>query len=190
MASFIGSLSSVDQCPRDTVSEFVLVGRSNVGKSSVLNAMANATIARTSKTPGRTRLINLYDFKDFRIADLPGYGYAKVGNQQLHVLSEIIDTYLKNRPNLFGILQICDANVISEQDAAFARKMAPKFKHYYVLLNKTDKQNISVYQNNLDRIAKYLSVKPQQLILISAKKKINIDLVIQTIKKTLKIQNK
>ena len=79
-ANFIISAEKLSQCPEFLLPEFPLLGRSNVGKSSFINALANnKKIAKTSNTPGKTRLINFFDFSNkFMIADLPGYGYAKV----------------------------------------------------------------------------------------------------------------
>ena len=80
---FIISAEKLSQCPETTLSEFPLLGRSNVGKSSFINALANnKKIANTSNTPGKTRLINYFNCSDlFMIADLPGYGYAKVSKE-------------------------------------------------------------------------------------------------------------
>jgi GTP-binding protein len=79
-ANFITSAENLAQCPDFALPEFPLLGRSNVGKSSFINALANnKKIAKTSNTPGKTRLINFFNFSDmFMVADLPGYGYAKV----------------------------------------------------------------------------------------------------------------
>jgi GTP-binding protein len=154
-----------------------LIGRSNVGKSTLINALTGTSIAKTSKTPGRTQLVNFFDLGGYRLVDLPGYGYAKVGMQKHSELAGIIDEYLAHRVNLFAVLQICDANVITKDDVQMSIYCNEKFKHHYVLLNKIDKQNISRYQNNMGKTCQFLHVKPEQIILISAKNKVNLSRV-------------
>jgi GTP-binding protein len=109
-ARFITSASRIEECPRFETQEYAVVGRSNVGKSSLLNALANQkSLARTSHTPGRTQLINYFDFGPFMIADLPGYGYAQVSKaQQAHWRRELA-RYLKQRDSLAGVMHLMDA---------------------------------------------------------------------------------
>jgi GTP-binding protein len=151
-----------------------LIGRSNVGKSTIINALARQSIAKTSKTPGRTQTVNFYDFDKYRLVDLPGYGYLKGSNQLQEQITSIINTYLSERKNLFIVIQVCDANVITPQDVTMSTYLSKKFKHHYVVLNKIDKQSLSIYQNNLKKIANYLRIKEDKVLLVSAKNKINI----------------
>ena len=83
MPSFIKSCFSTKDWMNDDKREICFIGRSNVGKSSLINALANAKIAKTSNTPGRTQLANFYDFEKFRLIDLPGYGFAKVSKSHI-----------------------------------------------------------------------------------------------------------
>jgi GTP-binding protein len=108
---FIISAEKLSQCPETTLSEFPLLGRSNVGKSSFINALANnKKIAKTSNTPGKTRLINYFNCSDlFMIADLPGYGYAKVSKEAQARWQKYLEEYLLNRTQIKSLIQFIDA---------------------------------------------------------------------------------
>ena len=110
-ANFIISVEKLSQCPDFPFAEFPLLGRSNVGKSSFINALANnKKIAKTSNTPGKTRLINYFNFSDkFMIADLPGYGYAKVSKQAQARWQKNLEEYLLNREQIKSLIQFIDA---------------------------------------------------------------------------------
>jgi GTP-binding protein len=185
MANFIKSAAELSQCPHDQRIEVCLVGRSNVGKSSLINALAKKKIALTSKTPGRTQLMNFYDFGSYRIVDLPGYGYAHVSKTTMVTLSNLIMNYLTKRPNIHLVLQICDANVITADDQRVANFLKNRFANYYVILNKIDKQNSNIYKNKLPEIANYLQVNSQQLILLSAIKKSNMGALTNLLKQLI-----
>ena len=110
-ANFIISAEKLSQCPDFSLPEFPLLGRSNVGKSSFINALANnKKIAKTSNTPGKTRLINFFNFADkFTIADLPGYGYAKVSKEAQARWQKYLEEYLLNRSQITSLIQFIDA---------------------------------------------------------------------------------
>jgi len=110
-ANFIISAEKLSQCPDFGFPEFPLLGRSNVGKSSFINALANnKKIAKTSNTPGKTRLINFFNFSDlFMIADLPGYGYAKVSREAQAKWQRYLEEYLLNRKQIKSLIQFVDA---------------------------------------------------------------------------------
>ncbi len=98
-AKFLVSAEKLSQCPNFNLPEFALLGRSNVGKSSFINGLANnKKLAKTSNTPGKTRLINFFNFSDnFIIADLPGYGYAKVSKEAQNRWQKYLEEYLLKR---------------------------------------------------------------------------------------------
>ena len=100
----------ISQYPQINLEEIAFVGRSNVGKSSFINAFLNRkNLARTSSKPGKTRTVNFYNVNnDFRLVDLPGYGYAKVSKSEKEKWKEIIETYLSNRENLLEVILIVD----------------------------------------------------------------------------------
>lgn len=110
-AEFLISAEKLSQCPEYNLPEFPLLGRSNVGKSSFINALANnKKLAKTSNTPGKTRLINFFNFSDkFTIADLPGYGYAKVSREAQAKWQKYLEEYLLNRKQIKSLIQFIDA---------------------------------------------------------------------------------
>ena len=109
-ADFVMSSPDLKHCPRDDLPEVAFCGRSNAGKSSVLNRIANNKgLAKVSRTPGRTRLINFFNVKTGgRIADLPGYGYAKAGKTEQQAWQKAVNRYLSLRENLVGLVLITD----------------------------------------------------------------------------------
>ncbi len=110
-ATFIISAEKLSQCPNFTLPEFPLLGRSNVGKSSFINGLANnKKLAKTSNKPGKTRLINFFNFSDkFTIADLPGYGYAKVSAEAQNKWQKYLEEYLLKREQIKCLIQLIDA---------------------------------------------------------------------------------
>lgn len=109
-ASFIISAEKLSQCPKFTLAEFPLLGRSNVGKSSFINCLSNnKKLAKTSNTPGKTRLINFFNFSEkFMIADLPGYGYAKVSKEAQAKWQRYLEEYLLKREQICSLIQLVD----------------------------------------------------------------------------------
>lgn len=109
-AKFIISASNINNCPNTNLSEFPLLGRSNVGKSSFINCLCNnSKLAKTSNTPGKTRLINFFNFTDkFIIADLPGYGYAKVSKEAQNEWAKNLEEYLIKRKQIASLIQLID----------------------------------------------------------------------------------
>ena len=109
-AKFIISAEKLSQCPNFTLPEFPLLGRSNVGKSSFINCLSNnKKLAKTSNTPGKTRLINFFNFSEkFMIADLPGYGYAKVSKEAQAKWQRYLEEYLLKREQICSLVQLVD----------------------------------------------------------------------------------
>lgn len=109
-AKFLISAEKLSQCPDYTLPEFPLIGRSNVGKSSFINGLANnKKLAKTSNTPGKTRLINFFNFSDkFMLADLPGYGYAKVSKEAQNRWQKYLEEYLLERKQIKSLIQLID----------------------------------------------------------------------------------
>ena len=112
-AKYISSSTSVNNCPNTTLPEFAFIGRSNVGKSSLINMLTNnGRLAMTSSKPGKTILINhfLID-ENWYLVDLPGYGYAKRSKEQVDKLKKMIDNYILHRENLFNLFLLVDSNL-------------------------------------------------------------------------------
>ncbi len=140
-ARFLLSAASVGQYPQDRGREVAFAGRSNAGKSSAINAvLARRALARTSKTPGQTRLINFFDLgAERRIVDLPGYGYARAPQRQRVAWGPLIDA-LRERRSLRGVFLVVDARRgLGESDLALIDWADPKARAVHVLLTKADK---------------------------------------------------
>lgn len=172
---FLKSCSSNKDWPKDTKKEICFLGRSNVGKSSLINALANQKIAKTSNTPGRTQLANFYDFGNYRLIDLPGYGYAKLNKSKHFELSKIISEYIYLRSNLASVFQIIDISVITDLDLEMSNLLANRFALHYIILNKIDKQNKSFFNNNIKNILEKFNKTIDFVIPVSSKEKTNIN---------------
>jgi GTP-binding protein len=106
--TFLKSASQLDQCPTDDKPEVAFVGRSNAGKSSLLNLVMGRQLAKVSQTPGKTRLLNFFDGPDYRLVDLPGYGYASRGFAEREGWRAMIESYLSCRGQLRGLVLAMD----------------------------------------------------------------------------------
>jgi len=148
-ASFTVSAARLDQLPAPTTAEVCFVGRSNSGKSSAINVLTNQRrLAFSSKTPGRTRLINLFGIPDPAepgaflgfLVDLPGYGYASVAREAREEWADVLGGYLRNRPSLAGIVLLIDIRRgVTELDRRLADWIAPTGTPVLALLTKADK---------------------------------------------------
>ncbi|EKD54550.1 MAG: ribosome biogenesis GTP-binding protein YsxC [uncultured bacterium] len=141
-AQFLLSVATVSQLPTDEGVEIAIIGRSNAGKSSVLNQLTqNKKLARVSKTPGRTQLINLFALDEQRrLADLPGYGYAKVPPAMKQRWQALIDTYLRDRECLKGLILVMDIrHPLKAFDQAMLKWSSQCNLAVHILLNKADK---------------------------------------------------
>ena len=164
-----------DQYPPDTMKEIAFAGRSNVGKSSLLNLLTGRKkLAKVSGSPGKTRTINFYLINnEFRIVDLPGYGYAKVAKSMSEDWGRMMDEYFQHRDGLVKVVQLVDIrHDPSKQDV----QMYEYLKHYgldgLVVATKSDKISRNEMQKNLARIRKVLGMnKDDILIPVSALKK-------------------
>jgi GTP-binding protein len=127
--------------PKDGLSEICLAGRSNVGKSSVINRLSPGNPAKISSTPGCTRLLNVYrEESGFYVVDLPGYGYAKVPGTERMRWASWIDAYLSGREQLAGVVLVVDARHPGlENDVAMAEWLAHLGRRFIVAVNKSDK---------------------------------------------------
>lgn len=141
---FLLSVADIKQLPADNGREVAIVGISNAGKSSVLNCITkNKHIARVSKTPGRTQFINFFAIDDKRrIADLPGYGYAKVPLAVKQKWQKSIDAYLSNRKSLCGMIVVMDIrHPLKPLDSQLLAYCAAVNLPVHILLNKADKMS-------------------------------------------------
>ena len=170
------------QYPEDNMIEIAFAGRSNVGKSSLLNLLTNRkSLARVSGSPGKTRTINFYRINDeFRIVDLPGYGYAKASKAEQATWGDMREKYLENRQGLKVVAQLVDVrHAPSKQDL----QMYDYLKYYgldgLVILTKADKVSRNELNKNTAMIRKALDLKPEdRTIAVSALKKTGCDVLL------------
>ena len=177
------------QYPEDNVKEIAFAGRSNVGKSSLLNLITGRkALARVSGSPGKTRTINFYNINgDFRIVDLPGYGYARVSKSVTENWGDMMEQYFSARHGLIKTVQLVDIrHEPSKQDI----QMYEYLKHYgldgLVVATKADKISRNQMNKNISVIRKALGMKPEdKVIACSALKKTGQDELLDEIERLL-----
>ncbi len=173
--------------PEDNLPEIAFAGRSNVGKSSLLNLLTNRkSLARVSGAPGKTRTINFYRINDeFRIVDLPGYGYAKISKSVSENWGDMMEEYFQNRQSLKKVVQLVDIrHAPSAQDV----QMYEYLRHYgldgLVVATKADKVSRNEMQKCIKTIRTVLKLEPDDLVIpVSALKKQGHDNLLAEIEK-------
>lgn len=171
-AEFITSAVKPDQYPQSQLPEIAFAGRSNVGKSALINTLVNRRrLVKTSSTPGRTQLINFFSINEaFMLVDLPGYGYARVPEAVRKSWGPMIETYLKERPLLKGVVLIMDVRRIpGAEETNFIAWLAYYRIASILILTKADKLSKTKLLQQQKAIAAVLSVDPEDLVLFSAK---------------------
>ena len=167
-AELVAVTAKREQYPPEDMYEIAFVGRSNVGKSSLLNLLTNRkALARVSGNPGKTRTINFYEINGaFRIADLPGYGYAKVSKSISATWGVMIDTYLRDRRKLIKVVQLID---IRHAPTALDIQMYEYLKHHrldgLVVATKADKISRNETAKSIAQIRKTLGMHPEDLVI-------------------------
>jgi GTP-binding protein len=153
-ATFMLSAAKVDQCPDDEGFEVAFAGRSNAGKSSALNTLTHASLARTSKTPGRTQLLNFFNLdEDRRLVDLPGYGYAKVPIPLKLHWQRHLEAYLGSRESLKGLILMMDIrHPMTDFDLLMLDWSIASHMPMHILLTKADKLTYGAAKNTLLKI--------------------------------------
>lgn len=157
-ARFLLSCARLEQLPADGLPELAFAGRSNAGKSSALNRLCgHNALARVSKTPGRTQMINLFEVPGGRFADLPGYGYAKVSQDLRRDWGELIGRYFKIRANLCGVVLIMDVrHPLMPLDRQMLDWAVRRGLPCHLLLTKADKLGFGAAKNTLLSVRKAL----------------------------------
>lgn len=149
---FLTSSASVSGCPESPFPEFAFIGRSNVGKSSLINMLAGRKgLAKTSSNPGKTRLINHFVMDErWCLVDLPGYGYARISKDERARLRKMIEGYILKRENLACTFLLVDSRIEPQkQDLEFMEWLASHEKLFVMLFTKTDKRSSSRINANL-----------------------------------------
>ena len=165
-AEFICSNTRVDLCPQEAIPEYAFIGRSNVGKSSLINMLVERKkLAKTSSTPGKTRLINHFKINDqWFLCDLPGYGYAKVSKKERETFGKMIERYATQRTNLVCFFVLIDARIPPQQiDLDFIEWLGDSNLPFVLVLTKIDKINQTGKSKNLELLKAELSQSWEEL---------------------------
>ncbi len=187
-AEFITSAVKPSQYPPAVLPEIAFAGRSNVGKSSLINTLVNRKrLVKTSSTPGRTQLINFFNINEkFSFVDIPGYGYAKVPASVKKKWGPMIETYITTRKTLKGVVLIMD---LRRTPGPEEMNMLDWLNHYGIpsvpVLTKSDKLSKTRQQKQLKKISNTLSADKDNLILFSAKSRQGKDEVWDVVKKLI-----
>jgi len=171
MPKFINSSTSKETYPQSNA-EVVFVGKSNVGKSSLINALYKKGLAYTGKTPGKTRLLNFYDIDDrFTVCDVPGYGYANRSEKELKEFGRFMEEYFSFRDQIKVVVLVMDIRRgISDEDLDMIDYLKKHKRRYFLVFNKIDKISNSELINIKREVGEYTHT-----LFVSSEKKTNID---------------
>ena len=184
------SVVSVKNILDDGVPEFAFVGRSNVGKSSLINNLVGVKgLAKTSSTPGKTKMINYFDINDsFRFVDLPGYGFAKVGKSQLDVWASILGGYLENSSSLLCDFVLLDIRHLpTEQDKQMIKYLVFHNIPFMIIATKADKIAKSKTKQAVRVIANALSLREEIFIISSSENSVGKMEILKAIENKLEM---
>ncbi len=180
-AEFVISNTDYKICPKPVIPEYAFIGRSNVGKSSLINALANnKSLAKISGRPGKTQLINHFLInKDWYLVDLPGYGFAKISKTKRAEFHDMINKYLLNRTNLMCLFVLIDSRHYPQAiDQEFMQWLAEKEIPFVMVFTKSDKLGKTALFKNLQEykfeMLKYWEDLPE-IFSTSAEKKVGLD---------------
>ena len=175
--TFILGVAWLEQLPDMERLEIAFAGRSNVGKSSLINALfGKKDLARASATPGRTQQLNFFDLDGIlNIVDLPGYGYAQAPEKQVKTWNNLVFTYLKGRPNLRRVYLLIDSrHGIKDKDIEVMKMLDKAAVSYQIILTKSDKIKLTELEKTLTNVknttSKHTACYPEILVTSSEKK--------------------
>ena len=177
--SFVGSFPSLQSLPKARLPEIAMAGRSNVGKSSAINALLGTRIARVSRTPGRTQSLNLFQVGEvLTLVDLPGYGYARVPEEVRQSWKGMIEGYLIERPTLALVVLLVDASVPAQVlDRELIEGLQGADIPLRVVATRVDRLTKSARKPTLARLAEGLGLAGDVLLPVSSKTGENIDVL-------------
>jgi GTP-binding protein len=163
-AEFIGAFVEIKQLPKELIPEIAMVGRSNVGKSSLINKVLNRKrLAKSSSTPGKTRTINYYLVnREWYMVDLPGYGYAKVSKAEKQKWGKMIESYLYKRKQLIGVIQLLDIRHIPNENDMLMQSWLTNYSiPILVVATKADKISKGARQKQISLIRKAMDIRAE-----------------------------
>lgn len=175
---FIKSASKEADFIMDDLPQVAIVGRSNVGKSSLINMLSNnRNMAKTSATPGRTRLVNYFNVNgEFYLVDLPGYGFAKASKTEKESWDGVLDRYFNNTHNLKLVLVLLDSRHLpTDLDVLMLHYLVEREIPYKIVLTKTDKLSKSELNLNINKISNFIRHNKDIMIPTSAEKKTGVE---------------
>jgi GTP-binding protein len=158
-AKFVKSSQKTDQCPKPDKPEYAFIGRSNVGKSSLINMLTGRKkLAKISGTPGKTQLVNHFLINDsWYLVDLPGYGYAKVSKSQRKSFGKLIESYIHTRENLMNLFVLIDSRIpLQKRDLDFMISLGEKQIPFSIVYTKTDKLKKTTYDKQIASLEEQL----------------------------------
>lgn len=165
-AEFTLSAPMVSMCPKDNKPEYAFIGRSNVGKSSLINMLTNRKgLAKTSATPGKTLLINHFIINDdWYLVDLPGYGFAKRSKKELQKLEQMISGYILQREQLVNVFLLVDVRLEAQKiDLEFIQWLGDSSVPFSIVFTKADKLSATKVNQNVEAYKKVLSETWEEL---------------------------
>lgn len=181
--NFMLSVARLEQLPDADLDEIAFAGRSNVGKSSLINALFNQKkLAKTSSTPGRTQQLNFFNFDGkLYMVDLPGYGYAKAPEKMVRQWQAVLKTYLRGRPNLRRVFLLIDSrHGIKDEDLEIMKMLDISAVPYQIVLTKIDKISATelakVIEQTTLEITKHAAALPD-IVSTSSEKKVGLNLL-------------
>jgi len=195
-ATFVISAVNIDGCPKPTLPEYAFIGRSNVGKSSLINALTGRNkLAKISNTPGKTRLINHFLINDnWYLVDLPGYGYARISKKDRAAWGKMSEEYILNRPNLLTVFLLIDSrHAPQKSDLEFIEWMGGNEIPFSMVYTKTDKLSKRELSDNLESYKAVLNEVWEELptsFITSSAKKQGLEEVLSFIENTNKLFSK
>ena len=188
-AKYLTSVAQSDRLLKDDVPEFAFVGRSNVGKSSLINFLVGQKrLAKTSSTPGLTKMVNYFLINEsFRFVDLPGYGFAKIGRKDKNVWAKLIEDYLLKSESLQTVFVLVDIrHEPSDLDKQMIKFLVFNGLPFMVIATKCDKLSSSKMLQQKKVVAKALAVREEAIILTSSESGLGRDKILEYIDNKVK----